>query len=89
MTEFKYRFNTEQEAHVFVSFQPLSHVEDDFDRVVAGFREAGFRYTDLSHNELAKTHIRHLAGGRSQAAHERLFRFDFPEVSPGGRRRPR
>lgn len=64
VTEFKYRFNTDQEAHVFVSFQSLNHVENDFESVMEGLLEEGFQYTDLTHNELAKTHIRHLAGGR-------------------------
>lgn len=82
VTELTYRFNTEQEANVFVSFQPLIHVENDFEQVMEEFIKDDFLCTDLSDNELAKTHIRHLAGGRSNAHHERLFRFDFPE-SPG------
>jgi len=86
VTEFTYRFNSEQEASVFVSFQPLVHVENDFEEVMAEFRKGGFECTDLSGNELAKTHIRHLAGGRSKAQHERLFRFHFPE-SPGALQR--
>jgi threonine dehydratase len=80
VTEFTYRFNTEREATVLVSFQPLPHVENDFARVMEDFRAENFPCTDLSNNELAKTHIRHLAGGRSNAPHERLFRFHFPEV---------
>ena len=80
VTELTYRFNTEQEANVFVSFQPLVHVENDFEQVMEEFRNDEFPCTNLSDNELAKTHIRHLAGGRSNADHERVFRFDFPEV---------
>ena len=80
VTELTYRYNTEQEANVFVSFQPLIHVENDFEKVMEDFREDDFECTDLSDNELAKTHIRHLAGGRSNAPYERLFRFHFPEV---------
>ena len=80
VTELTYRYNTDQEANVFVSFQPLAHVENDFERVMEDFRQDDFECTDLCDNELAKTHIRHLAGGRSSAPHERLFRFDFPEV---------
>ena len=41
---------------------------------------------DLSHNELAKVHVRHLAGGRSVVPDERIFRFEFPE-SPGALQR--
>eukprot|EP00571_Detonula_confervacea_P010099 CAMPEP_0172306456 /NCGR_PEP_ID=MMETSP1058-20130122/7523_1 /TAXON_ID=83371 /ORGANISM="Detonula confervacea, Strain CCMP 353" /LENGTH=515 /DNA_ID=CAMNT_0013018349 /DNA_START=250 /DNA_END=1797 /DNA_ORIENTATION=- len=86
VTELTYRFNTEQEANIFVSFQPLAHVKNDFDLVMEDFRKDDFQCTDLSDNELAKTHIRHLAGGRSNAPRERLFRFHFPE-SPGALQR--
>ena len=78
VTEFTYRFNTEREATVLVSFQPTGN--NDFLGVMEDFRADDFPCEDLSHNELAKTHIRHLAGGRSNAPHERLFRFHFPEV---------
>ncbi|KAL3816450.1 hypothetical protein ACHAXA_001032, partial [Cyclostephanos tholiformis] len=84
VTEFTYRYNTEREATVLVSFQPLGH--NDFAGVMEDFRSENFPCEDLSHNELAKTHIRHLAGGRSNAPHERLFRFHFPE-SPGALQR--
>ena len=86
VTELTYRYNTDHEANVFVSFQPLIHVENDFEQVMEDFRSDDFSCTDLSDNELAKTHIRHLAGGRSDASHERLFRFHFPE-SPGALQR--
>ncbi|KAL9178927.1 hypothetical protein ACHAXT_011900 [Thalassiosira profunda] len=86
VTEMTYRYNTDQEANVFVSFQPLSHVENDFEKVMEDFKNDDFPCMDLSNNELAKTHIRHLAGGRSRAAYERLFRFHFPE-SPGALQR--
>lgn len=86
VTEFTYRYNTEREATVLVSFQPLPLVENDFARVMEDFDGDGFPCVDLSQNELAKTHIRHLAGGRSTAPHERLFRFHFPE-SPGALQR--
>ncbi|KAI8872703.1 threonine dehydratase [Ramicandelaber brevisporus] len=42
--------------------------------------------TDLSHNELAKSHARYLVGGRSSVPNERLFRFEFPE-RPGALKR--
>ena len=86
VTELTYRYNTEHEANVFVSFQPLVHVENDFEQVMEDFRSDDFECTDLSDNELAKMHIRHLAGGRSNASHERLFCFHFPE-SPGALQR--
>ncbi|EED89617.1 threonine dehydratase [Thalassiosira pseudonana CCMP1335] len=86
VTEFSYRFESNQEANVFVSFQPLAHVENDFEAVMEDLVGDDFACTDISHNELAKTHIRHLAGGRSGCDHERLFRFHFPEA-PGALQR--
>jgi threonine dehydratase len=86
VTEFSYRFNTHSEAHTYICFQPLRDVMNDYDSVLQNLQESGFRAVDLSENELAKTHIRHLAGGRSIVPDERLFRFEFPE-SPGALQR--
>lgn len=86
VTEFSYRYETDAKAHVLISFQPVMNIENDFDGVVDKLRENEFECFDLSHNELAKAHVRHLAGGRSVVPHERLFRFDFPE-SPGALQR--
>jgi threonine dehydratase len=48
--------------------------------IAHSFSEAGFSTIDLTDDELAKLHIRHLVGGRSELAkNERLFRFEFPE----------
>ena len=66
---------------MFLSFQPLVGVDGDFESVMEDLNGDHFYCNDLSWNELAKTHIRHLAGGRSGAPYERLFRFHFPEVS--------
>jgi len=82
VTEFSYRFETHHEANVMVSFQPLPNTENDFEHVMEELNQSNFACCDISNNELAKTHIRHLAGGRSGCAHERLFRFHFPEA-PG------
>jgi threonine dehydratase len=86
VTEFSYRYENDGDAHVLISFQPVMNIENDFDGVVSSLRENGFKCLDASHNELAKGHVRHLAGGRSNVPHERLFRFDFPE-SPGALQR--
>lgn len=86
VTEFSYRFESEAEAHILISFQPVMNIENDFEGVMAQLRENEFKCLDVSHNELAKGHVRHLAGGRSVVPHERLFRFDFPE-SPGALQR--
>ena len=48
--------------------------------LVDSLSEAGYPVVDLSDNEMAKLHVRHMVGGRSpQVANERLFRFEFPE----------
>jgi threonine dehydratase len=86
VTEFSYRYESQASAHILISFQPVNSIENDFDGVVRNLQENGFSCLDLSHDELAKTHVRHLAGGRSVVPHERLFRFEFPE-SPGALQR--
>jgi len=50
------------------------------DELVATLRGAGYTVDDLSHNGMAKLHVRHMVGGRSPGiANQRLFRFEFPE----------
>ena len=50
------------------------------DRLFAAIRAGGFKVIDLSRNEMAKLHLRYMVGGPGRGlAHERLFRFEFPE----------
>ena len=86
VTEFSYRFESEGDAHILISFQPVMNIENDFEGIMENLKENGFAPIDLTHNELAKVHVRHLAGGRSKVDNERIFRFDFPE-SPGALQR--
>jgi threonine dehydratase len=86
VTEFSYRYESEGNADILISFQPVVNIDNDFERVIAKLRENNYDCIDLTNNELAKVHIRHMAGGRSVVPHERLFRFDFPE-SPGALQR--
>jgi len=86
VTEFSYRYESDGDAHILISFQPVMNIENDFEGIMENVRENGFPCLDVSHNELVKSHVRHLAGGRSSVPHERLFRFDFPE-SPGALQR--
>jgi threonine dehydratase len=89
VTEFSYRYNHHSDgddAHIFISFQPVMNIENDFESVMHNLEENGFSCIDLTHNELAKVHVRHMAGGRSVVPDERLFRFEFPE-SPGALQR--
>ena len=80
VTEFSYRYENEQEAHVLISFRPILTIEDDFECVVETLNQNKFECIDLSDNSLAKNHVRHMGGGRSIVPNERLIRFDFPEV---------
>jgi threonine dehydratase len=78
VTEFNYRIADAKQAHVFVGIQIQSPAEAA--RIARNFERAGFPTLDLTEDELAKLHIRHLVGGRSPLARdERLYRFEFPE----------
>ena len=78
VTEFNYRISDRHEAHVFVGLSTQNR--DESARIARSFSRHGFRTLDLTHDELAKQHLRHMVGGRSELAHdERLFRFVFPE----------
>lgn len=78
VTEFNYRINDGAQAHVFVGLTTSAKGEST--RIAANFSRHGFKALDLTHDELAKEHIRHMVGGHSaQAGGERLLRFVFPE----------
>ncbi|MFZ4876063.1 threonine ammonia-lyase, biosynthetic [Janthinobacterium sp. Mn2066] len=78
VTEFNYRISDEKHAHVFVGIQIANR--DESAQVARLFEEHEFKTLDLTHDELAKTHLRHLVGGKSQLAQdELLYRFEFPE----------
>jgi threonine dehydratase len=78
VTEFNYRISDSKTAHIFVGIQTSGG--KDARTLARTFTRAGFATLDLTDDELAKLHLRHLAGGRSPlAVDERLFRFEFPE----------
>jgi threonine dehydratase len=77
VTEFNYRHAAGQEAHVFLGVAVSGREETQ--RIVAHLGRHGMGAADLSDNELAKQHVRHLVGGRAQARDEMLYRFEFPE----------
>ncbi|HCP56996.1 MAG: threonine ammonia-lyase, biosynthetic [Pseudomonadaceae bacterium] len=79
ITEFNYRYHTGREAHIFVGVQ--THPEND-PRValVESLSSQGFPVIDLTDNELAKLHIRHMVGGHAaKVSDEIVLRFEFPE----------
>jgi threonine dehydratase len=78
VTEFNYRISDARVAHVFVGLAIARR--DEADRIERAFTKSGFPNVNLTDDELAKEHVRHMVGGRSDlAARERLFRFQFPE----------
>lgn len=78
VTEFNYRIHDGSKAHVFVGL--TTHGKGESTRIAANLRRQGFETLDLTHDDLAKEHIRHMVGGHSPLAHdERLLRFVFPE----------
>jgi threonine dehydratase len=78
VTEFNYRISDQTLAHVFVGIA-ISR-RDEADRIERHFVRHGFPTVNLTDDELAKEHVRHMVGGRSELAkHERLLRFIFPE----------
>ena len=78
VTEFNYRFDDPSEAHVFVGVEVRSLAEKD--ELLATLERHGIPTLDLSDNETAKLHVRHLVGGRADGARdELLYRFEFPE----------
>ncbi|WP_205662178.1 threonine ammonia-lyase, biosynthetic [Alteromonas flava] len=82
ITEFNYRYSTDAEAHVFVGIK-LKQGRQEFEVLLNILAEKGYQCFDLSDNELAKLHVRHMVGGRLAAPlNEHVFSFAFPEY-PG------
>ncbi len=78
VTEFNYRISDSAQAHVFVGLSTQGKGEST--KITTNFTKHGFATLDLTHDELAKEHIRHMVGGHSKLAQdERLLRFVFPE----------
>ena len=86
LTEFSYRMTEGERAQIFIGIQ----VRDGQDRqhVAESLNRDGIRCTDLSDNEFAKVHLRHMVGGRlpgtssescAGRCRELLYRFEFPE----------
>ena len=78
VTEFNYRISDSAQAHVFVGL--TTHGKGESGKIAANFTRHGFDALDLTHDDLAKEHIRHMVGGHSPLSKdERLLRFVFPE----------
>jgi threonine dehydratase len=78
VTEFNYRYSDARVAHLFVGIQVANRRETD--QLLAELKRRRIEAYDLTDNEMAKLHVRHLVGGHAPAArHEILYRFEFPE----------
>lgn len=78
VTEFNYRYDDAHEANIFVGLR----VEDAQEKqtLIQELMAADYRVEDLSENDVATTHIRHMVGGKAQHADDEvLYRFEFPE----------
>jgi threonine dehydratase len=82
ITEFNYRYHELKEAHVYVGVQVASRAESL--KLVEALKKHGYPTLDLSEDETAKLHVRHMVGGhapqvRDGGMSERVYRFEFPE----------
>ncbi len=78
VTEFNYRYADARVAHLFVGVETAGRKARE--ELLATLRKHGIEAYDLSDNEMAKLHVRHLVGGHAPAAeNEILYRFEFPE----------
>ena len=78
VTEFNYRHADDQYACVFVGVRITGNEEKE--EIIKELRDKGYDVADLSDDDIAKTHIRYMVGGRASAvANEQLYSFEFPE----------
>ena len=78
VTEFNYRLSGRSQAHIFVGVATESR--QDGVALAARLNASGYETVDLTDNEMAKLHVRHMVGGHApEVRHERLCRFEFPE----------
>jgi threonine dehydratase len=90
VTEFSYRYSSSEGGYIICSFLLKTasskasgpSVEEraaEVAEIIADLGKMGIVGADLTDNEFAKSHVRHLVGGRSSLKYERIFRFEFPE----------
>jgi threonine dehydratase len=78
ITEFNYRYDDARAAHIFVGVQMRER--EMHNQLLRALRRHGYATLDMTDNEMAKLHIRHLVGGHAPGAvNEVVYRFEFPE----------
>lgn len=83
MTEFTYRMSSQKDKTARICMSIQTKTEDEFVDVVNSINaQDGMHATDLTDNELAKSHLRHLAGGRAEDVRQTLalYRISAPTV---------
>ena len=80
ITEFNYRYADANAAQVFVGLS-IAPGGDDLATLLVDLRERGYTAEDMTDNEVAKSHVRHMVGGHAaaQLQDERVYRVEFPE----------
>lgn len=79
ITEFNYRYADHKDAHIFVGLQ-ISPGRNDREELIGMLTEKGYQVVDMTDNEMAIMHIRHMVGGHAPTAdNEIVYRFEFPE----------
>jgi threonine dehydratase len=79
ITEFNYRYNDRRDAHIFVGVQ-LNGGAAEKEALIHELQAHHYPVLDMSGNEMAKLHMRHMVGGHAQRVeHEIIYRFEFPE----------
>lgn len=78
VTEFNYRYSGDGSAQVFAGVA-ITGGDSERQTLIATLKAAGYSVLDMTHNDTAKLHLRHMVGGHAQLPQERLFRFVFPE----------
>ncbi|KAL2179404.1 tryptophan synthase beta subunit-like PLP-dependent enzyme [Thermothelomyces heterothallicus CBS 202.75] len=83
VTEFSYRYASDTEANVLLGISltaPGSQRAHELQKIMDRIRASGtMDVADLSGDELTKSHLRYMVGGRSNVPNERLYMFRFPE----------
>ncbi|OOC48281.1 threonine ammonia-lyase, biosynthetic [Thioalkalivibrio versutus] len=79
VTEFNYRYADDEQAQVFAGIK-LEGGDAERQEILAALEEAGYDVLDMTENEVAKLHLRHMVGGHGgEVRNERIYRFEFPE----------
>ncbi|WP_038051558.1 threonine ammonia-lyase, biosynthetic [Thioalkalivibrio sp. ALJ1] len=79
ITEFNYRYADDERAQVFAGIK-LERGDAERQEILAALGGAGYEVLDMTENEVAKLHLRHMVGGHGgEVRNERIYRFEFPE----------